>query len=219
MGICPLCRVAHKSDREYVWQLSEEGSGDEETMSAISRAHGFCAEHAEMLRRVDAGVKSMLGLSSMYAEVLGDLQADLAARDVSRQTEVAACPGCANRDAAVGKNAQYLLGMLGSGIGGFADRFAASAGLCFPHFDLVWNTGGSADARRLVLDVQARVVTELASELGEFIRKEGVEFRYEPKGREQDAWQRAMWLTSGWPAPAVSAGIPEATADPDRAVD
>src|SRR5579859_5701343 len=27
-GICPLCRVAHKADREYIWQFYDERSND-----------------------------------------------------------------------------------------------------------------------------------------------------------------------------------------------
>jgi hypothetical protein len=26
LHMCPLCRVAHKADREYIWQFSEQGS-------------------------------------------------------------------------------------------------------------------------------------------------------------------------------------------------
>jgi hypothetical protein len=63
--MCPLCRVAHKADREYMWQFSEEGFGNEATMEALARARGFCTEHADMLRRIDVAMKSMLGISTI----------------------------------------------------------------------------------------------------------------------------------------------------------
>jgi hypothetical protein len=56
-GICPLCRVAHKADREYVWHFYDERSNDMGGVDEVRRAVGFCAEHIEMLHRVD--VKDM----------------------------------------------------------------------------------------------------------------------------------------------------------------
>lgn len=206
--MCPLCRVAHKADREYVWQFSEEGFGDEETMQLVARAHGFCMEHADMLRRIDIATQSMLGVSTIYAELFSDLDSELAALDVELPSERGKCPACANRDAAVRQNARYLLTTLASA-GSIAERFSASPGLCFPHFDLVWASGGTAQARQLILSVQRRAVTELLNDLREFIRKEGAEFKHEPKGPQQDAWWRAIRLTAGWPAPTESASVPE----------
>ena len=156
LHMCPLCRVAHKADREYMWQFSEEGFGNEATMEALARARGFCTEHADMLRRIDVAMKSMLGISTIYVEL-----------------------------------------------------FAGSPGLCFPHFELVWASGGTSQARQLILDVQSRAVAVILDDLREFIRKEGVESKHEPKSTEQDAWQRAIALTAGWPAPPESASIPE----------
>jgi hypothetical protein len=208
--ICPLCRVAHKADREYVWQFSEEGFGDEETMQLLARARGFCVEHAEMLRRIDVAMQSMLGVSTIYAELFSDLESELTGLDVERSCERGTCPACVSRDQALRQNARYLLATLTSESGSIAQNFSSSPGLCFPHFELVWASGGTGKARQLVLDVQRRAVSELLGDLREFIRKEGAEFKHEPKGSEQDAWTRAIRLTAGWPAPVESAGVPEA---------
>jgi Family of unknown function (DUF6062) len=207
--MCPLCRVAHKADREYIWQFSEEGFGNEETMEALARAHGFCTEHAEMLRRIDFEMKSMLGLSTIYVELFADLAAELAALGVERPCEASACPACANRNVAVRKNARYLLALTAAA-GATAEKFSSSAGLCFPHFELVWASGGTSQARQLILYVQRRAVAEILDDLREFIRKEGAESKHEPKSTEQDAWRRAVHLTAGWPAPQESASVPEA---------
>jgi hypothetical protein len=208
--MCPLCRVAHKADREYIWQFSEEGFGDEETMESLARAHGFCQEHAEMLRRIDVATQSMLGISTIYVELFADLAAELAALDVAQAYESGACPACANREAALRKNARYLLSALTATAGSIAEGFPSSPGLCFAHFELVWASGGTPQVRRLILDVQRRAVAEVLSDLHEFVRKEGAEFKHEPKAKEQDAWQRAIWLDTGWPAPTASASVPEA---------
>lgn len=209
LGICPLCRVAHKSDREYVWHFSEEGFGDEKTMVALAAAHGFCAQHAEMLVRVDHEMKSMLGVATIYAELFSDLARGLAGLQLEGVIGARPCPACAHRDAALLHNARYLLAALNADAGSIVEGFPSSPGLCFPHFELVWAQGGSRRARELILDVQYRTVETVCADLHEFIRKEGVEARHEPRGQEQDAWQRALWLTAGWPAPEESASVPE----------
>jgi hypothetical protein len=209
-GMCPLCRVAHRADREYMWHFSEEGFGDQQTMAALARAHGFCTEHAEMLRRIDFEMKSMLGVSTVYVELFADLAADLAALDVERPCAAGACPACAHRDTALRKNARYLLAELTAGAGSIAEEFPGSAGLCFPHFELVWSSGGTPEVRQVILDVQRRALEEILADLREFIRMEGAEFKDEAKGSEQDAWRRAIRLSAGWPAPTDSASRPEA---------
>jgi hypothetical protein len=210
LQMCPLCRVAHKADREYVWHFSEEGSGNADTMAAMARAHGFCSEHAEMLRRIDYQMKSMLGVSTIYADLFGDLASELDALDIGRPCANDVCPACLNRNAALRQNTRYLLASLTASAGSIAEHFPSSPGLCFPHFELVWASGGAPQARQLILDVQRRAVREILDDLREFIRKEGDEAKREPKGAEHDAWQRAIRLTTGWPAPEQSAGVPEA---------
>jgi hypothetical protein len=211
-GICPLCRVAHKADREYMWHFSEEGNANVDTMGALAQGRGFCAEHTEMLVRIDRQMQSMLGAATIYAELFQDLARDLEVIAQGQKREAAPCPACANRDVALRQNARYLLVLLDAPRSTIAERFPSSPGLCFPHFELVWAAGGSARVRRLIVDVQRRAVQEISADLEEFIRKEGAEAKHEPKGSEQDAWQRAIWLTTGWPAPLESAGVPETTA-------
>ncbi len=208
--MCPLCRVAHKADREYMWHFSEEGFGDEATVEALARAHGFCAEHADMLRRIDFEMSSMLGISTIYADLFADLAAELAALDVKQPCARGACPACTNRDTALRKNARNLLATLTATAGAIAENFPSSPGMCFPHFELVWASGGTPQVRELIRDVQRRAVDDALGDLREYIRKEGAEFKHEPRGSEQDAWRRARLLAEGWPAPKESASVPEA---------
>jgi hypothetical protein len=163
-----------------------------------------------MLRRIDVEMGSMLGISTIYVELFADLAAELAALDVAQPYQADACPACANRDAALRKNARYLLAALTGTAGSIAENFPGSPGMCFPHFELVWASGGTPEVRRLILDVQRRAVAEILGDLGEFIRKEGAEFKHERKDKEQDAWRRAVLMDTGWPAPKQSASVPEA---------
>jgi len=179
-------------------------------MEVLARAHGFCAEHAEMLRRIDFQMQSMLGISTIYVELFADLAAELAALEVELPCAAGVCPACANRDAALRKNARYLLAALTAAAGSIAENFPNSPGMCFPHFELVWASGGTSQARQVIHDVQRRAVAEVLDDLHEFIRKEGAECKHESKSKEQDAWRRAILLTAGWPAPKESASVPEA---------
>ncbi|MGH2859382.1 MAG: hypothetical protein ACRDMJ_18065, partial [Solirubrobacteraceae bacterium] len=79
-GMCPLCRVVHKVDREYMWYFFDERSSDEAVLDEVAAARGLCAEHAEQLRLIEVeGAKSTLAISDVYVHVLERLEADLAA--------------------------------------------------------------------------------------------------------------------------------------------
>ncbi len=125
-GTCPLCRVPHKADREYIWQV----------------------------------------------------------------------------------NAGYLLDELATS-SGYRETFAASPGLCFPHFELAWNGAQSRSDREVLLATQRKAARKLLHDVSEHVRKHDDKYRHEPKGSERDSWQRAIFLTAGWPPPAATAGEPE----------
>jgi hypothetical protein len=197
-GMCPLCRVAHKVDREYIWYFFDEYSDQAWALDEVRRARGFCAEHAAMLRRVEVdGLSSTLGISTVYEDTLERLAADLEVLNAKGTLDREPCPACAYRDEELGKNARHLLDEVAESERS-RERFDASPGLCIPHFGLVWRVA-RPDERNLILDVQRRAVGGLLAELREHLRKQEAEHAREPKGAEQDAWLRALWLTAGWP--------------------
>jgi hypothetical protein len=178
-GECPLCRVAHKAEREYLWYFFDEYSTKGEALDELRAAQGFCATHADGLRRIEVdGLKSTLGISETYEAVLTGLLEQLDELARGRALRRAECPACARRDDEVRRNAGYL--------GQAVARRRAVAALDRP-------------TRRLLIDVQRRAVRLTCDELTEHIRKRGAEAGDEPVGPEADAWQRALWLTGGWP--------------------
>jgi hypothetical protein len=208
-GICPLCRVAHKADREYIWHFFDVGADQGESIDAVRDACGFCKHHIEMLRRIETeGMKSTLALSTMFADTFTGLVADLDALRPTAQFRRAPCPACANRAERLRANARYLLDELATSPG-FRTKFEGSPGLCFGHFELVWNVAETVGDRELVLTVQRRAARSLLGDLQEHVRKHDDKFRHEPKGAERDSWRRAIFATAGWPPPAESAGEPE----------
>jgi hypothetical protein len=208
-GICPLCRVTHKADREYIWHFFDEGADSGDAIDQVRAACGFCAEHIEMLRRLEMeGMKSTLAISTMFADTLTGIVADLEALSPDQQFAAAPCPACANRDERVRTNAGYLLAELATSPG-HRETFESSPGLCFPHFELVWNETWTRAERELILEVQRRATRSLLNEVSEHVRKHDDKYRHEPKGAERDSWRRAIYLTAGWPPPSGTAGEPE----------
>jgi hypothetical protein len=197
-GVCPLCRVAYKMDGEYMWAFFDDYSSDDKTLDRLREARGFCAEHAERLRRLEVdGLHSNLGISNVYLDTLQGLEETLDSLDLAEDLgEPEPCPACAYRDEEVEKNARYLLEEIDANRSS-RNLLVDSNGLCFPHFAMVWDRAEPGQ-RELLLALQRRVVAETAGQLSENIRKQGHEFDGEPEEDEAESWRRAIYLTAGW---------------------
>ena len=162
-----------------------------------------------MLRRIEMeGMKSTLAISTMFADTLASIVDALESLRPGDSFARHACRACANRDELVRANARYLLDVLATSPG-HRETFEASPGLCFAHFELVWDTAPTRDDRELLLAVQRNAARSLLTDLREHVRKQDHKYRHEPKGSERDSWQRAIYMTAGWPPPAQSAAEPE----------
>ena len=207
--MCPLCRVAHKADREYIWHFYDERSNDMGAVQEVRRAYGFCSEHTEMLRRIDVEeMKTTLSISVLFADTFTGIVDQLQSLSPDSPFEPDHCPACASRDNYLRRNAEHLVDLVATSPGDRAE-FEGSPGLCFPHFGLAWKLARTRGDRELLLGVQRSACGSLLDELREHVRKHDDKFRHEPKGAEQHSWQRAILLTSGWPPPLQSAGEPE----------
>ncbi|HTU85326.1 MAG TPA: DUF6062 family protein [Solirubrobacteraceae bacterium] len=214
--MCPLCRVAHKADREYVWHFYDEQSNDMGAIELVQRAFGFCAEHIEMLRRIDVeDMKTTLSISVLFADTFAGILEQLRALPPDVAFEPAPCPACASRDDHLRRNALYLLDMIATNRG-YSNTFKSSPGLCFPHFELTWRLARTRNDREVLLSVQQSATESLLHDLREHVRKHDDKYRHEPKGSEQDSWLRAIYLTTGWPPPVQSAAEPEQPARRSR---
>ena len=202
-GVCPLCRVAYKMDGEYMWAFFDDYSSDDATLDRLRQARGFCAEHAERLRRLEVeGLHSNLGISNVYLDTLQGLEEKLNALELADELgDPDPCPACAYRDEEVEKNARYLLEEIDANESS-RQMLLESNGLCFPHFAQVWNRANH-EQRELLVELQRRVVSETADQLSENIRKQGHEFDGEPDRHEAESWRRAIYLTAGWEKEAL----------------
>ena len=192
-----------------MWHFFDEGADQGESIDELRSACGFCSEHIEMLRRIEIdGMQSTLGLSTTFADVFGGIVEDMQALTPGEPVRRAPCPACVNRARYLQTNARYLLDELATSPG-HRDTFKRSPGLCFAHFELVWDAAQTQDDRELILAVQGAAARSVLDDLNEHVRKHDNKFRHEPKGAERDSWQRAILMTAGWPAPAESAAEPE----------
>ena len=203
-GVCPLCRVAYKMDGEYMWAFFDEYSQSDSTLDELRRARGFCADHAERLRRLEVeGLHSNLGISNVYLDTLRGLAEQLQSlRPGSALAAREKCPACRYRDDEVERNARYLLEEIVSNSSS-RERFLHSNGLCFPHFEMVWERAEDLVEQELLLELQGRVVAEVVNDLAENIRKQGHEVEGGPSERESTSWQRAIYVTAGWSKDAL----------------
>jgi hypothetical protein len=208
-GVCPLCRVAYKMDGEYMWAFFDDYSSDDRTLDRLRGAQGFCAEHAERLRRLEVdGLRSNLGISNVYLDTLQGLEQALESLDLGKDLEEPGpCPACAYRDEEVEKNSRYLLEEIDVNESS-REMLLASNGLCFPHFAMVWDRANQTQ-RDLLLTLQRRVVSETANRLSENIRKQGHEYDGEPDDHEAEAWRQAIYLTAGWEKEALRDDPPD----------
>lgn len=189
-----------------MWYFFDEYSSQDEALDQLRAAHGFCAQHADMLRRIEVvNLRSTLGISETYEDTLIGLTEELDALRPGRSLRAGRCPACGTRDRDVDRNVNYLLQLLAED-SRTRERFTDSPGLCVPHFELAWPRAHDSEIARLLLYVQRQCVAALRDQLTEHIRKQGAEAKGEPEGREADAWQRALGLTTGWPAEEPATG-------------
>ena len=153
-------------------------------------------------------MRSTLAISTMFADTFSGIVEDLESLSAGSSFRRMPCPACLNRDERVQVNARYLLDQLATSPG-HRETFESSPGLCFAHFELVWNSAQASEDRELILTVQRSAARTLLRDLQEHVRKHDTKFRHEPKGAERDSWQRAIYVTAGWPAPSESAAAPE----------
>lgn len=201
---CPVCRLTLDSVHHYLDSLIYEYVNKPATHEVVRAARGFCPAHAWHVQ--DAINASALGIAVLYEGVIRHLLADMGTvepgggrRQVS-QAESALrprgpCPACEHQV----RVEEHLLRNLMTHIGAaeFAERFAASAGLCLPHLRQMLEQKGSAEHKAQVLTIQQTIWSALQAQLAEFMRKHDYRFTAEGMGEEGSSPRRSIEALSG----------------------
>jgi hypothetical protein len=105
------------------------------------------------------------------------------------------CPACTCAQTAAERAGDLLARGLEDA--GTRSVYCEGSGVCFHHLPLALEFAASEDVRRVLFHSQRVRLEVLAWELSEFDRKYNWSVRYENKGLEQSAWERAVAQYSG----------------------
>ena len=105
------------------------------------------------------------------------------------------CPACTRVRTAAERTCDLLVRGLEDA--GTRSAYCEGSGVCFQHLLRTLEFTASLDIRRVLLYSQRVRLEILAWELAEYNRKDNWSVRYEKKGLEQSAWERAVAQYSG----------------------
>lgn len=217
---CAFCRLLRTSTDRLVDSILFEMVNDVGVREELNAARGYCRRHSALLVRTGGALGSATMMQGVLRELIRTLDAGQVGRagpsrlralarsanvDVghpaTRQLATALspqtpCPLCANEAAVERQLADTLLSQMTPG-GELAAAYAASSGLCLPHFRGVVARGLPGPNLSALVAEQRAIWVRLEAELEEFLRKSDHRFRHEPFGAERDSWRRAISAISG----------------------
>ncbi len=217
---CPMCRVLAESSDRYIKTVLYEAITDVGLRTELLESRGYCARHTALLDRTGGAQ----GTAAIMLSILKTVDRATAAADVteaagsrlrtltraleSARGEAAGqkladdlapnvpCPLCTNEAEMTALYARTFVDHLEPD-SDLATAYAASDGLCLPHFQTVASHAPTGPVLTTLVATQREIWQHLMEELEEFLRKSDHRFRHETIGPERDAWQRAMAAVAG----------------------
>ena len=212
---CPVCRLLTGYDERSFDSLLYESVNDVGVRNEIRQTLGFCNYHAWVLHQVATDLTSgklsvgmgRTGIGIIYLDLVETLIERLKAFSSSTSKRHGktlatpskgtgtACPMCSAR-------AQFELWYLESMLRNiemkdFAEKYAASDGLCAIHLLRALKLPGLDGNKRALAAAEIRRLEELSVDLHEFWRKHDYRYASEGFGKEGDSWLRALRKISG----------------------
>lgn len=198
-GRCAFCSLEHRALTGYFEGLLYEKVTDPGIRSALVKSRGFCPRHAHVLVNFGDG----LGTAILYVDQI-ELRLKLLEqhghnrgkpRARSARTGDDPCPACRTEARLRAAHVRTLLQGLGDPE--MSGAFAASVGLCFPHFSAALEEARDPDVRKELIRVQKEKMQTLLSLLKELIDR--YDYRHIGAGfaEEKDSWLRAVDTVSG----------------------
>ena len=196
---CPLCFLTKSSVDRYLDSFLYESVNDPGIRKELHRTGGFCNAHAWQLTDFSVG---RLGIAILYQNLVSRTEESLAKNNSSGASQERnksgftlrknknVCPACRTASESEDRYTKAFCDCLDDEE--FFKDYAATAGLCLPHFDgVLGRISASAIVERLIR-IQKEKLNSLDDELGEFIRKHDHRFSGEGYGSERDSWRRAI---------------------------
>ena len=202
---CPLCRFEREDDTRSLRSLLREGLASSGMLERLSRAEGFCREHAWALQSLEEQTwHDGLTNASFERVLLADAIASLEELPVSRRglarmrqaKPIAQCPACVSRARMRQIRAARLAeALLDESIVRLVTT--RQQGLCMPHFRRVWVEEMPIGARRLLRDLQLNQLRQLLGHVDGYIRKHHWDVAEAQLPEEEASWRNAVALLSG----------------------
>ena len=186
-GDCLICFLAERSVARYIDGLFHEMVNDYGVAAKLNKSGGFCEKHSEQILKTN----ETLGIAIIYKRLLEVFIGLLQKAAVI--PKLASCPLCGTYSEAEQRYLNALLDHWDE----LKESFIASSILCVNHTQNALAAAGKrSKIKKELLDIQIIKLGELSDELEEICRKYDYRFADEKWGKEKDAWQRAVKLTS-----------------------
>jgi len=211
LGGCAICTAVHASERKGIHSFLYEGMMSSSVRQKFLDSGGFCPRHFWIAKEIEeeTWLRGSIALAILCEDLTRQANAGLvnvaaiepdSRTTLLRRREVTpfvaghSCMFCqdnADKETFLAEVLEELVE---------EQEFArplARSGLCIRHGQLalqLWKD--RAKREELFAQLKAQV-TELRSDLREFIRKYDYQYRDEPRGREQDSVPRAIRLFVG----------------------
>lgn len=206
---CALCRISYHSVARMLELVLYDQVNDADVRKHVREGLGYCNRHAWQMREMRG---SALGMTFLYRDALLQMEEQIRAAKKSNartrfdkmhvQIAGALTPGkecyaCKQQREIERRYLSSFVRLLADA--SFAEKFAASDGLCRVHLQSAVEGASNPAALETLVSAQHAIHQRLLVELNEFIRKNDYRFAGEGFGREGDAWIRAMELLSSPP--------------------
>jgi hypothetical protein len=212
---CAICRSVDGAVRQRIDAFLYEQITIIERRTEIREARGFCSAHGTLLN----GVGYMLGNAILQQDVLNDVLREISKHEDAKKRSIKSfTQGLFNRAGAVvnaikpkrecvlceyerDREAMYLRTLINYLYEAeMREAFAASGGLCLPHFRVALGLNEVKNENLpALIETETEILSKLKTELDEFLHKSNASFGFTQAdmGSEADAPLRALKLVSG----------------------
>jgi Family of unknown function (DUF6062) len=214
---CAVCRLLRRDVDRYLGALLYENVLEREVHAAFRAMRGLCNTHAWQLKEYRGNA---VGIAVLYRAVVDEALKEIDKQPLSAPrrrlrlgptsaedkrgaalaemlTAQQPCSACQQLD----RYEQTYLAVFEAHLteAAFREAFAASAGLCLPHFRVALQRMTDSAHLPFVIDTQRAAWQRLRAELELFYDKHNHDRRAEAMGSEADSWLRSLGAMSGEP--------------------
>lgn len=215
---CAVCHLLLADVERLLDSILYEFATEPDMQTDFRDSRGLCAEHGWRMVQIGAARGGALNIAKLYERPLADAlallgqvtpdagaQAGLMRRLFAQHPNAALiaalepehpCIACKLLNASEAQ----IIAILGDHVGDARLRaaFAASEGVCLPHFRLTLRHTQDTERARLLIETQSAIWSRLQAELTEFIRKSNYQYADEGlTGAESTSWQRVVARLGG----------------------